>query len=123
MILCARCASPARDIDDRCADCGAKPTWNSEDGHVAKIYARVLVPSYMPKVTWDHRGGEYCPYVIGSRDQALLTNEALDAVFSAWCENDAWSVSTYTMDEFVQELEKQGYIVYHVEDPGIWNPQ
>lgn len=81
-----------------------------------KIYVRALVPSYVKRVEWDNRAGEYAPWIVGARDEKMLENEKLDKLYEEFTLSRDFS-------EFVDFLEGRGYIVFTVQTPGVWSPK
>lgn len=86
---------------------------------MTKLYSRAIVPAYIPRMAWDSRDAEYAPWIIGHEDFDQLDNSALDEKY------DEWKATTNEEEfsEFVEFLEKNGYVVSHVENPGVWSPQ
>jgi hypothetical protein len=79
------------------------------------LYARALVPSYVPQSHWSGRVAEYTPLIIAHFDSGALENEQLDRL---WEEFDCDE-----FDEFLEVLQDQGYTVFHAETPGVWTPE
>lgn len=79
------------------------------------LYARALVPSYVPQSHWSGRVAEYTPLIIAHSNCDALENEQLDRL---WGEFDCDE-----FDEFLDFLKERDYVVFRVETPGVWTPE